>query len=90
VAGALHRLQRPRAAPPRLHHRRLAGRADRLLRHRGRLQRLHRSDEPAHQQGQEPATASATSTTTDSGYSCTAASTGTLNNQHGSEAGYHG
>jgi transposase len=36
------------------------------------------------------ATASATSTTTDSGYSCTAASAGTLKHQHGSEAGYHG
>jgi hypothetical protein len=32
----------------------------------------------------------ATSTTTDSGYCCTAESTGTLNTQPESEAGYHG
>ena len=34
--------------------------------------------------------ASATSTTTDIGYSCTAASPGRLHHQHESEAGYHG
>ena len=38
----------------------------------------------------EPDTASATSTTTDSDYCCTAASTGILHPQHESEASYHG
>jgi Transposase len=46
----------------------------------------HRSDEPA-DQGDQTDRDSETSTTTDSG--CTPASTGTLLNQHESEAGYH-
>src|SRR6478736_3843341 len=53
VARALRRLGPPRAAPARLHHRQLARRAARLLRHRRHLQRAHRGDEPADQEGQE-------------------------------------
>ena len=48
----LRRRRHPRAHPPGPHHRLLAARVPGLLRHRRRLQRTHRSDQPADQEDQ--------------------------------------